>query len=43
VNLVESFTGKYSVHTLVWYEMHDTLESAIQREKPSKTGSWRGR
>jgi putative endonuclease len=32
-NLVEGFTSKYSVHTLVWYEMHDTMESAIQREK----------
>ena len=35
-NLVESFTSKYSVHTLVWYEMHDTMESAIQREKAIK-------
>ena len=38
-NLVESFTRKYSVHTLVWYEMHDTMESAIQREKAIK--NWR--
>ena len=35
-NLVESFTSKYGVHTLVWYEIHDTMETAIQREKTIK-------
>ena len=35
-DLVESFTGKYGVHTLVWNEMHDTMESTIQREKAIK-------
>ena len=35
-NLTEGFTSKYSVHTLVWYEMHETMESAIQREKTIK-------
>ena len=35
-NLVESFTSKYGVHTLVWYELHGTMESAIQREKAIK-------
>jgi putative endonuclease len=35
-NLVESFTSKYVVHTLVWYELHDTMDSAIQREKAIK-------
>ena len=35
-DLVESFTSKYGVHTLVWYEMHETMESAIQREKAIK-------
>jgi len=35
-NQVEGFTSKYRVHTLVWYEMHDTMESAIQREKAIK-------
>jgi putative endonuclease len=35
-NLVESYTSKYGVHTLVWYELHDTMESAIQREKAIK-------
>ena len=31
--LVEGFTQRYGVHTLVWYEAHDTMESAIAREK----------
>ena len=35
-NLVEGFTKKYGVHTLVWYELHDTMDSAIQREKAIK-------
>ncbi len=35
-NLLEGFTSKYGVHTLVWYEMHDTMESAIRREKSIK-------
>ena len=35
-NLVESFTSKYGVHTIVWYEIHDTMETAIQREKTIK-------
>ena len=32
-NLAQGFTKKYGVHTLVWYEAHDTIESAIEREK----------
>ena len=35
-NLTEGFTSKYGVHTLVWYEMHETMISAIQREKTIK-------
>ena len=31
-NLVEGFTERYRVHNLVWYELHQTMESAIQRE-----------
>ena len=27
---------KYSVHNLVWYELHDSMESAIKREKSIK-------
>jgi putative endonuclease len=33
---VESFTKRYGVHTLVWYEAHETMESAITREKALK-------
>ena len=35
-DLVEGFTKKYGVHTLVWYEVHETMESAIGREKALK-------
>ena len=35
-NAVDGFTKKYSVHDLVWYEVHETMESAIQREKAIK-------
>jgi len=30
--LVEEFTSKYDVHSLVWYEAHESAESAIARE-----------
>ena len=36
---VEGFTQKYHVHQLVWYEVHETMESAIGREKQLKAGS----
>ena len=32
----EGFTKKYSVHVLVWFESHETMESAISREKAIK-------
>lgn len=35
-NLADGFTKKYKVHQLVWYELHDTMESAIIREKRLK-------
>ncbi|MEJ2440881.1 MAG: GIY-YIG nuclease family protein [Gammaproteobacteria bacterium] len=35
-HLVEGFTRKYGVTTLVWFEAHETMESAIQREKAIK-------
>ena len=35
-NLVEGFTKKYHVHTLVYYEMTTDVESAIRREKRLK-------
>jgi putative endonuclease len=36
-DVVDGFTKKYSVHTLVWFEQHATMESAIGREKVIKT------
>ena len=33
---VDGFTKEYGAKTLVWYEMHDTAESAITREKQLK-------
>ncbi|NVM23598.1 MAG: GIY-YIG nuclease family protein [Desulfobacterales bacterium] len=38
-NMVEGFSKKYSVKTLVYYEVHDNAESAITREKQIK--KWR--
>ena len=32
----EGVTKKYQVHTLVWYAAHETMESAIAREKAIK-------
>ena len=34
--LADSFTKKYDVKKLVYYEQHDTAESAIHREKRLK-------
>ena len=33
---VEGFTSRYRVHDLVWFEVHETMESAIGREKAIK-------
>ena len=38
-DLIEGFTKKYSVHRLVYYEMHPTMDAAILREKQLK--EWR--
>jgi putative endonuclease len=35
-NIVVGFTKKYNLHQLVWYELHDSMESAILREKRLK-------
>jgi putative endonuclease len=35
-DVVEGFTKKYGVHTLVYYELHDDMENAILREKRLK-------
>ncbi len=33
------FTARYGVDRLVWYEVHDSMTSAILREKQLKAGS----
>ncbi|MBM7850600.1 putative endonuclease [Methylopila capsulata] len=42
-SLVRGFTKTYGVHRLVWFEPHESAESAIQREKRLKTWlrSWK--
>lgn len=34
--MVEGFTKRYGVYQLVWYELHESMNSAIQREKRLK-------
>jgi putative endonuclease len=36
VEAVPGFTKKYGVKTLVWYEQHETRESAFTRERQLK-------
>lgn len=38
-DLIDGFTKRYRVHALVWYEAHETMESAIRREKAIKNWS----
>jgi putative endonuclease len=40
-DVVKGFTSRYGVHTLVWFEQHETMESAIVRERAVK--EWRRR
>ncbi len=35
-DLVDGFTKRYAVHSLVWFEQHETMEGAITREKQLK-------
>jgi putative endonuclease len=35
-DVVEGFTKKYGVHTLVYYELHANMTEAIHREKQLK-------
>ena len=37
--LTKGFAQQHGVHTLVWYESHESMESAIAREKALK--KWR--
>jgi putative endonuclease len=34
--VVAGFTKRYHVHNLVWYEAHDRIDTAIQREHNMK-------
>ena len=35
-DMIEGFTKTYRVHNLVWFEQHESMESAILREKAVK-------
>ena len=35
-DLADGFTKQYCVHDLVWFEQHETMDSAISREKAIK-------
>ena len=37
--VVDGFTKRYGCKMLVWFEIHETMESAIAREKQIKGGS----
>ncbi len=34
--MIEGVSQKYNVHALVWFEVHDEINSAIVREKQIK-------
>lgn len=38
-NLIEGFSKRYNIHSLVYYETAETMFSAIEREKQIKGGS----
>jgi putative endonuclease len=42
-DVIDGFTKKYAAHTLVWFEIHSTMYSAISREKQLKkwNRSWK--
>jgi putative endonuclease len=35
-DVVDGFTNRYGVHLLVWLELHESMESALLREKAIK-------
>lgn len=41
MNMVDGFTKRYAIHDLVWYEIHERMDSAILREKQLKKWSRR--
>ena len=40
--LVDSFTKRYHIHELIYYEIHSDITIAIQREKTIKNGKENG-
>ncbi len=38
-NIADGFTKKYLIHTLVYFEIYETMYEAISREKQLKAGS----
>lgn len=38
-NLIEGFTKRYNIHYLVYYEIGESMEGVIEREKQIKAGS----
>lgn len=38
-NYPDAFTARYNLTKLVYYEFHDSIEGAIDREKQIKAGS----
>jgi putative endonuclease len=36
LDVVESFTKRYQIHTLVYYEAHEDIRDAIERERQLK-------
>jgi putative endonuclease len=39
MGMADGFTKRYGIHDLVWYEIHEMMESAILREKQLKKWS----
>lgn len=39
MEMADGFTKRYGIHDLVWYEIHEMMESAILREKQLKKWS----
>ncbi|EMR12678.1 Excinuclease ABC, C subunit-like protein [Methylophaga lonarensis MPL] len=38
-SVIDGFSKRYATHQLVFYETHESMESAILREKQIKSGS----
>ena len=36
IDIAKGFTKRYGIHTLVWFEGHNTMLSAIERDKKLK-------